>query len=730
MIRLLTRWSIDRPRRMVAALVLALVLFGVVGGGVEDRLSVGGFLDPDAESTRVADRLERQFGTGSYGFVIVLEPRDEWVYSESNKPEGIRLTAAIEAEPGVLEVASFYNVTDPPGLAISPLRDGSGDRALIAVKLSGTEDEQRRTAARLHEQYVEPGNDRFDLRATGSVEISRVAAEEAEKDLQRAELLAIPFTLVGLLLVFRGWRAALLPLVVALFAVLGSFFALTVVVQFTEISIFARTLITALGLGLAIDYSLLMVARFRDERGKEQAGQQRTVEEAVRRMVQTAGRTVLFSAATVASSLLGLLVFPVVYLRSFAFAGVAVVSMAALAALTVVPPALIMFGERMGASRHATESFWGRQAGRVMRRPVLWLVGVTALLVVLGLPFARFEPGRIDERVLPADNEARTAAETIRNEMSWADVNPIQMLAPSADPADQKQISAFTKQVLNLEGPVRMDSAVGYIRLDSFTPANELSPHFWPSEGEGTWFNIVYQFDPDDPRVEELVETLRSMETPYGQVLIGGTNATVIDTVDSVRSRVPLALAVVSLVTLLLLFFMTGSVVVPIKAMVLNLLSLTATFGALVWIFQDGHLGDQLGITATGKIDVFTPILMFCIAFGLAMDYEVFLLARIKEEYDLSGDNEQAVRTGIAHTGRIVTAAALLLAIVFIAIATSGVAIVKMFGLGLGLAVVVDAFLVRATLTPALMKLAGRANWWAPRPLRRFHLRWGIWERP
>ncbi|MCP3910257.1 MAG: MMPL family transporter, partial [Actinomycetia bacterium] len=528
-----------------------------------------------------------------------------------------------------------------------------------------------------------------------------------------------------MLTVFRGLRAAVLPLVVAIFAVLGSFMALTIAVQFTEISIFARTLVTALGLGLAIDYSLLMVARFREERGAD-----RPVALAVSRTLQTAGRTVVFSAATVGSSLIGLLVFPVVYLRSFAFAGVAVVATAALAALLVVPPLLMRFGAKMGSAPANADSFWGRQAGRVMRRPVAWLVVVVVFLVFIGLPFARFEPGRIDERVLPPDAGAREAAEAIQDNTSWPDVNPIQLVARGVDPDDPEAVFAFTKEVLAPDGVVRVDSTLGFVRAEGTRPQNRLSLHFRPLDPEatdGTWFNIVYWYPPDDARVDEIVHTLRGFDGEPAEILVGGNRATVIDTVDAVTGRLPLALGVIAIVTLILLFFMTGSVVIPLKALVLNLMSLTATFGALVWVFQDGNLAERLGVTATGSLDVFTPILMFCIAFGLSMDYEVFLLARIKEEYDLSGDNDRAVRVGIGRTGPVVTAAAVLLAIVFVAIATSGVMIVKMFGLGLALTVITDAFLVRATLTPALMKLAGRLNWWAPGPLRRFHLRWGVW---
>ena len=720
----INRWAARQPGRMLAVLGVMLVVFAVVGGGVEERLSVGGFLDPDAESSQVADALEEDFGTGSYGFAVLLEPKDKWVYTDLNVPEGERITEAIKEEPGVLEVASFYNIPDPAP-AMHPLRDFQGNMAVIAVKLAGTEDEQRDSAEQLHETYVRP-NEFFDITATGSVEISRMAAVEAEGDLQTAELLAAPFTLIALLIVFRGLRAAILPLVVAVFAVLGSFMALTIVVQFTEISVFARTLVTVLGLGLAIDYSLLMVARFREERG---AG--RAVELAVSRTLQTAGRTVMFSAATVGSSLVGLLVFPVVYLRSFAFAGVAVVTSAAAAALLVVPPLLIKFGAKMGSAPPTPDSFWGRQAGRVMKRPLVWLLVVGTFLVFLGLPFARFEAGRTDERVLPESLDARIAAETIQEHMSWPMLNPIQVHAPGLDSNDDERILDFTNQMLEVEGVMRVDSKVGFFRKESSTAPNWLSGHFASQDGEasaGTWFNLVSWWDFDDPRVEGLVEELRTTDTSFGELSVGGNNAIVIDTVDAVTARVPAALAVIATVTLVLLFFMTGSVLIPIKAVLLNLLSLTAMLGALVWVFQEGNFADRLGITPTGEIDVFTPILMFCIAFGLSMDYEVFLLARIKEEYDLSDDNEQAIRVGIGRTGPVVTAAAVLLAIVFVAIATSGVVIVKMIGLGLGLAVISDAFLVRATLTPALMKVAGRANWWAPGPLRRFHLRWGIWE--
>ena len=365
-----------------------------------------------------------------------------------------------------------------------------------------------------------------------------------------------------------------------------------------------------------------------------------------------------------------------------------------------------------------------------MKRPVIWLLAVAAFLVFLALPFFRLDPGRIDERVLPDDLDARVTAETIQDRMNWSNFNPIQVAAPGLDADDEEGIRDLTSRIQELDGVVRVGNPFGFFRDDGLVPPTWLNEHFVPTDGNaaGTWIDVVYWWDFDDPRIEDLIASIRDLDTPYGQLLVGGNNATVIDTVDSVTARIPAALAVIAIVTLVLLFFMTGSVLIPIKAVVLNLLSLTAMLGALVWIFQDGNFAETLGVTVSGKIDIFTPILMFCIAFGLSMDYEVFLLTRIKEEYDLTGDNDQAIRVGIGQTGPVVTAAAVLLAIVFVAIATSGVVIVKMFGIGLALAVITDAFLVRATITPALMKLAGRLNWWAPGPLRRFHLRWGIWE--
>jgi RND superfamily putative drug exporter len=363
----------------------------------------------------------------------------------------------------------------------------------------------------------------------------------------------------------------------------------------------------------------------------------------------------------------------------------------------------------------------------VLRRPALWALASTVILVALAIPFLALRPGRIDERVLPEHADARQAMETVRDDFfGITQANPIAVFVPGADATDEDAIEAYEGAVLAVPGVSRVDSPLGFRQFIGRQGPVDYNERF--ADEAGVWFNIVSTYEPEDERIEGLVEAIRETPGPYEEVFVGGPLASTVDTVDSVLARVPLALLIIAVVTFVLLFMLTGSVVIPVKAVILNLLSLTATFGALVWIFQEGHLAGWLDFTPTERLDIFTPILMFCIAFGLSMDYEVFVLARMKEEYDLTGSNREAIVNGLARTGGLVTAAAIILTIVFIAISTSGVTIVKMFGVGLGLAVLIDAFIVRATLIPALMALAGRFNWWAPGPLRRFHLRWGIWE--
>ena len=720
MLNWLTRLATRHHRRVLIGALILVPVLALVGGGVEKQLSVGGFIVTDSESARGDKILDEVFDAGPADWLLVITLREGSVLDDDVTAAGLALTAEIATDPGTTEVISFWTLG---ASEVRVLESLDRKAAVIAASFSGDEDDSRQTAARL-EAFAEP-TELWTAAATGSAEISRQARESAERDLLRSELIAAPLTLIALLIVFRGFRPALLPLAVAIFAILGTFTVLSFIARLTTVSVFALNLTTALGLGLAIDYCLLMVARFREELGRG-----RPVEQALSHTVQTAGRTVLYSGATVAASLTALLVFPVAYLRSFAFAGAAVVVVACAASVVILPALLAWLGDRVGVhTSEPTESFWGKQARRVIRHPVAWALSVTLVLVLAGLPFLRFDASRIDDRVLPNDNPARVATDQLRDEFAFQNFSGTGVIALGADPDDAEAMTEFTNQILELPHVLRVDTPRGfYYPTGIKSGPREFNERY--TSPDGVWVQVISSWAPDDPRVEELVDSLRSLESPFEGVdlVVTGATPSMMDSVDAVKSRLPLALGIIAVITLFVLFMMTGSAVVPLKAIVLNLLSLTATFGAIVWIFQDGNLSGLLGFTAVGQVDVFQPILMFCVAFGLSMDYEVFLLSRIKEEYDLTGDNEHAVVAGIGSTGRIVTAAAVLLAIVFMSIATSGVAVVKMFGVGLTIAVVVDAFLVRATLTPALMKLAGRANWWAPAPLRRFHLRWGLWE--
>ncbi|MCH7790299.1 MAG: MMPL family transporter, partial [Acidobacteria bacterium] len=404
------------------------------------------------------------------------------------------------------------------------------------------------------------------------------------------------------------------------------------------------------------------------------------------------------------------------------------------AALLVLPSLLILLGPRVNAwpvrrnraARDPESGFWAAQARRVMRRPWPIAVGLTLGLAALALPLLSIEPGLLDDRVLPEGISSRDAAEQIRQGFESRESSAVLVVAPDLDlEANGDEIDDLARTMAGFDGVARVDAATGYYFDGTVAPPDELSQRFVGDEG--TWFSVVPSIEPMSPEGEDLVDSVRSIDTDV-VLVVGGPSAELADAKSLIGGKLPLAILVVAVSTFVLLFFMTGSLLVPAKALLLNLLSLTATFGAMVWVFQQGNLSGLLGFTATGTLDLFNPILMFCIAFGLSMDYEVFVLSRIKEEYDLTGDNDQAIEVGLQKTGGIVTAAAALLAIVFIGLSTASVSVMKMIGLGMILAVLVDAFVIRATLMPALMTLAGRANWWAPRWLRRFHLRFGIWE--
>jgi RND superfamily putative drug exporter len=705
--------------------VVLLVVAAAIGGGVFDRLKSGGFFDPDAESTRAEDVLDDQFASGQPDLVFLLEADGGDVDAPDAAAAGVAFTEQLAAEDGVTQAQSYWSLGSPP-----PLKSTSGSEAIVLVQVDDEDEvEADRTIEHLATAYGGE-QDGFTVGVGGSGEIFRQVGETIEGDLARSESIAVPITLLLLVVVFGGIVAALLPVGVGLVAILGTFLVLFLVTLGTDVSVYSITLTTAMGLGLAIDYSLFVVSRFREELAKG-----RTVDDAVVRTVETAGRTVAFSGLTVAVSLVALLIFPLYFLRSFAYAGVGVVLVAALASVVTLPALLAVLGHRVDSltlwrrkEKPVGEGFWHRLAMGVMRRPLLIGGAGVLFLLVLGTPFLHAQFGVPDQRVLPEDNPARVTTERLVDDFDSDEAAAFGIAAPDAGASSglTDEIDDYASRLSTIDGVQRVDAATGfYADGEQVLPPGPLTERF--EHEDGTWFSVVPDVEPISEDGEQMVADIRAEPAPF-DVLVGGFSASFVDSRDAIFSLVPWAGLLIGVATFVLLFLMFGSVVVPIKAIVLNLLSLTATFGAMVWIFQEGNGAGLLDFTPTGYLDITTPILMFCIAFGLSMDYEVFLLSRIKEEHDRSGDNTASVALGLERTGRIVTAAAVLLAVTFLSFATGSITFIKLFGIGLALAVLMDATLVRALLVPSFMRLAGEANWWAPHWMRRIHERIGLRE--
>ncbi|MGH9209228.1 MAG: MMPL family transporter [Acidimicrobiales bacterium] len=737
MLTRLARFTVRRRRLVLAFSALFVFTAAAIGTGAFGVLEDEGFEDPDAESTRASDILDARFDDGGAPSLVLLARSSTGDVDDPDATaDGTALTDALASLPGVSDVESYWSLGGAP-----PLRSSGGDEALVLARVTGDEEE---VVEEVHDQ-LGGRQGVLDVTVGGPDAIGSEITSTVQSSLGRAELIAIPLTLLLLLFVFRSVLAASLPLLIGVMAIMGTLLALFVLGSVTDVSVYSINLTTALGLGLAIDYSLFIVSRYREElrRGL-------SVPDAVVRSVETAGRTVTISALTVAVSLSALLIFPLYFLRSFAYAGIAVVLLAMVAAIVTLPALLAVIGHRVdsrwarrrataavdtGASGQAeeTDGFWHRVATMVMRRPLPVAAAVTVVLLLLGAPFLRLSVGLPDERVLPESSEARQVSERIQAGFpgDTAAAFPVVVEADGDAEAevDRAALAAYATDVSKIDGVARVEGPDGVYQDGAAVDDGQVAAA--PRDaarylrGATAWLEVVPSVELQSGAGEQLVEDIRDLE-PGFDALVGGSAAQLVDTKDALMSRLPVALAIVAITTLVLLFLMTGSVLIPIKALVLNLLSLTATFGAMVWIFQDGHLSGLLDFTATGRIDSSMPILMFCIAFGLSMDYEVFLLSRIKEEYDRTGANTASVALGLERTGRIVSAAAVLLAITFIAFGTAEVSFLKLFGVGLALAVLMDATVIRGLLVPAFMRLAGPANWWAPPALRRIHRRVGV----
>ena len=741
MLARIARFAVARRRFVLVASVVLFALGGALGGGVAEELSSGGFDDPGSESFRADQTLLDTFGTGVPNIVLLVtvpEAAGEApaVDAPAAQAAGLALTERLADTEHLTNVVSYWSIGNQP-----PLRSDGGDRALVIGRIAGTQDEVDDRIAEITPQFEGATAEGLEVEVTGFAETFRQVGHQIESDLLRAEMIALPITLILLLFIFRGVVAAALPLAIGALSVVNTFLVLRIINSMTEVSVFALNLTTAMGLGLAIDYSLFVVNRYREE-----LGHGHPPHAAVIRTVRTAGRTVAFSAGTVAASLLALLIFPIAFLKSFAYAGVAVAGLAGVFSVVVLPAMLAALGTRVNAlpvgrrwerDKPEEEGFWYRAATRVMHRPGAITVAVIAVLVVAGLPFFNIELGLPDDRVLPEAAPARAAADVIRDEFTSNEAGATSVVATdigdTTDPEVQARIDDYARRLSAIDGAERVDGLTGIYAdgeqlvdgtfVASAAPA--LAKRF--EHPDSLYLSVVPDHEPNSGRGEEFVSEIRELDAPF-DVQVTGASAQLVDSKAALMGRIPVALLMIAAITFALLFLMFGSVVIPLKALVLNILSLSATFGAMVWIFQDGNLSGALDFTATGTIDSSTPILMFCVAFGLSMDYEVFLLSRIKEEHDNGADDRRAVALGLERTGRIVTAAALLIAVIFLAFGTSQVTFIKLFGLGLALAVLMDAFVIRGTLVPAFMRMAGSANWWAPAPMRRFHERFGMSE--
>lgn len=734
MLRGTARLAITAPRRIIAAAFLVLIMAGIVGGSALHALSAGGYQDPSSQSARAQRVLAEKFDYGDQQMIIAVTSA-AGAQDESTRNVATDIVTRLKASPDVAQVSSAW--TAPPSVA-SGLISADGKTGLIVAGIRGGETNAQKNAAALEKQLVHD-RDGITVKAGGEALTYAQINDQTENDLFAMESIALPLSFIVLVWVFGGLVAAAIPMAVGGFAIVSTLATLRAIALFADVSIFALNLTVAMGLALAIDYTLLIISRYRDE-----LADGADAEHALVRTMCTAGRTVLFSATTVALSMVTMVLFPMYFLKSFAYAGVAVVALAAGAAVVVTPALIVLFGDRLDslnvrrlirrlaarpepAPRPIQESFLYRSTKAVMRRPIPIATAVVALLLVLGAPFLGANWGFSDDRVLPPSASARQIGDEMRSSFTADAAKDVIVVIPDANGLAPSDIERYATRLSQVADVVSVSTPGGTVQNGAL-----VGPPSAPTDAkDGSVFLTVRSAAPlFSAASKRQLDRLQAISGPAGRdVQFTGRAAINRDSAEAVTSRLPVVLSIIAVITFALLFLLTGSVVMPLKALVLNVLSLTAAFGALVWIFQDGHLR-ALGTTPNGTLMVHMPVLLFCIAFGLSMDYEVFLVSRIREHWLASNrtpeDNDEAVAQGVARSGRVVTAAALLMAISFAALIAAQVSFMRMFGLGLTLAVVVDATLVRMLLLPAFMRLLGRANWWAPKPLAKLHERIGV----
>ncbi len=746
MLQRIARLAIAAPRRILAVAALVMAAAAIFGIPVAKSLSAGGFQDPASESSRAIHLLTDKFGQSDQQMVILVTAPGG-VQSGQARQVGTEIAEQVKQSAGVYNVSSAWTV---PPQAAADLVSKDGKSGLIVANLEGGENSAQNYAKAIAKQVVHD-RDGVTVRAGGVAMVYAQINQQNERDLLLMESLAIPLSFLVLVWVFGGLLTAALPVVLGGLAIVGSMSVLRLISFSTDVSTYALNLSSALGLALAIDYTLLIISRYRDELA-DGSGR----DEALIRTMATAGRTVLFSATTVALSMAVMVLFPMYFLKSFAYAGIATVSFVAVAAILVTPAAIVLLGPRLDAldvrrllrrmlrrpdpvRKPVEQLFWYRSTKFVTRRAVPIGLAVVALLLLLGVPFLGVKWGMPDDRVLPRSTSSHAVGDQLRRDFTDDSATAVPIVVPDVRgvrPGDLDRYAAGLSQVVDV-------SAVS-APTGTFVAGNRVGPPSAPAglDRNSAFLTVASTAPLFSQASNTQLDRLHEVAGPAGRpVQMAGLAQINRDSVHAITTRLPLVLGVIAAIAFALLFLLTGSLVLPLKALVCNVLSLTAAFGALVWIFQDGHLG-ALGTTSSGTLVANIPVLLFCIAFGLSMDYEVFLVSRIREYWlasaaarpavsdtrKLRADNDESVALGLARTGRVVTAAALVMSISFAALIAAQVSFMRMFGVGLTLAVLADATLVRMVLVPAFMHVLGQWSWWAPKPLVRLHERFGISE--
>ena len=752
-----SRWGafVYRFRRPIVVLtVLVAIGSAMLATQTSSALSSGGWLDADSESAAVSARLDTEFGAGKSSVIALFRSATPGADATSSEFQGAiaTATAGLATTEHVSGIVGYAETGDPRFISTA------GDAAYVVVELDLTDEESVEIVEEIRAAIVPPAGYTYQLTGYGPITLD--SAEQSEKDLQKAELVSLPIVALVLILVFASIVAAGMPLLVAGLAIPSSLALIYVVAQQVEMSIFVLNIATMLGLALAIDYSLFVVSRFREELRRG-----RTVAEAVERSVATAGKAVTFSGIAVAIGLSGLLLFEAPAIRSIGLAGAIVVLCSVVFGLTFLPAVLGMLGHRVNALslsglRHrirpisdgvepARTARWERIARAVMRRPIAVLVPTLAFLLILGSPFLRLEQGVPGAEIYPPGVESRDAYVALQTEFAPGETTPIIILADvegaPTDLANIQAIDAYAASVNALEGIDRVDSPFAITDPTTgarLTAEQVAALYALPAEqrppgieslierhirGSTVRLDAISPLPPSRPESTDLVPVVRGTDPGAGiSTDVGGSAAIGYDFLVSQAERAPYAVGLTLLASGVILFFLFGSLAIPVKAVIMTLLSITASFGAMVWIFQEGNLSNLLNFEPLGYTIAGNPIIMFSVIFGLSMDYEVLLLSRIQEAYRKTGDNTASVAEGLSKTAGVITGAALIMVSVFAAFALAEVITIKSIGVGMAIAVAIDATIVRVLLVPATMRLMGKWNWWAPGVLGRFADRLGF----